>query len=954
MGTLGEQPQGQVLPAHFGRPPPSAPGNQNLGSLRDSRRQSAERHPATPAGGISMKQTPLWRRHARLLGPDPAADVKDELRFHLDAKTDDLIAQGWRPDAARQEAERQFGNLRAVQQIGERLGEKMERRRRLQDYWTECLQDTRYTLRTLRNNPAFTAVAILVLALGVGVNAAVFSVVNTLLLRPVPFPDSHQLVWFTGGKSFDAKTRAAGGLSGETYTVDAYQEFQRNNRSFQAVTSYQTFYSSLQYKLTGTGEPRQLDVVEVAGNFFPTLGVDPAMGRNFTAEECAKGGRPAAMLSYFYWKSQFASDPAIVGKAVTINGSPVTIVGVLPASFDFGAVFAPGMKVDLFVPVVMDFWRNWGNTLAVVGRLKPGVSVTQAQDEADRLFPQLKKLHQDWGEDYASDLATLKEHVAGKLRRSLVVLWSAVGLILLIVCVNLSNLQLSRAATRSKEFAMRRALGAGRGRLVRQLLTESLILSLAGSALGLAFAFSIVYSLGHQSSITLPLLATIHVDAASLAWTLLIAIAVGILFGLAPALKISGTSLQEAIKDNAAGMASSRSHERFRSTLVVSEVALACVLLVGAGLLLRSFLRVLDVDLGFEPSHAAAMQIDLPPVGNSPAESKNQLIKRANILKTEIDRVRALPGVQAAGIADMLPLDRNRQWGLASVGHEHPKGADTGALVYLVTPGYLQAMGMRLRAGRDFDWHDTPDNQPVIVINEAAARREWPGEDPIGKLAYATGKNPDRVIGVVADVRESNLEQTSSPEIYPPLTQNSDVEGATLVVRSSIAPEALSSSVLSTLRALNPAQPATEFRPLQSLVDHSVSPRRFFVLLVTVFATLGVLLAALGIYGVISYSVTQKTQEIGVRMALGASMSRVQREVLLGTLRLALAGIVLGTAASLGAARLIATLLFATSPWDPITYAWMTIAIMAVALLSGYIPARRASRIDPMVALRNN
>jgi predicted permease len=343
------------------------------------------------------------------------------------------------------------------------------------------------------------------------------------------------------------------------------------------------------------------------------------------------------------------------------------------------------------------------------------------------------------------------------------------------------------------------------------------------------------------------------------------------------------------------------------------------------------------------------MQTDLPPAAN-----KDQLVKRANFLKSEIDRVAALPGVQSAGIADMLPLDRNREWSLESVGRYHAKDADTGALVYLVTPGYLEAMGMRLREGRDFSWNDAPDNQPVIIVNEAGARREWPGEDPIGKLARGAGDKPARVIGVVADVRESALEQNSSPEIYVPMTQNSDVEGATLIVRSQMDPKGLAGSVLTTLRSLNPSQPATAFRPLRSLVDHSVSLRRFLVLLVTIFATLGVLLAALGIYGVISYSVTQKTQEIGVRMALGASAGRVQRDVLAKTLRLAMAGIALGTIGSLGAARLIASLLFATSPWDPIAFAAMAASLTAIALLSGYFPARRASKIQPMDALRSN
>ncbi|MBS1803932.1 MAG: ABC transporter permease [Acidobacteria bacterium] len=902
-----------------------------------------------------IKKIPIWRRYDRILGADPKADIRAELRFHLDSKVEELMAQGWSLDDARKEAERQFGDIRAVQRTGEQIGEHMESRRRFKKYAAECVQDIRHTLRILRSNPAFTTVSILVLALGVGLNSAVFTVVNTMLLRPLPFPDSNRLVWFTGGKSFDAKIRAGGGLSAETYTVDVYREFQRNNRSFQSVLAFQTFYNSLQYKLTGVREPRQLDAVEVSDNFFPTLGVTPVLGRNFTAEEVVKGGRPAAILSYYFWKTEFAADPSIIGRSITINTSPsavngsVTIVGVLPATFDFGAVFAPGKKVDLFVPAVMDFWSTWGNTLAVVGRLKQGITVAQAQDEADRLFPSLKSQHKDWYYDYASDLFSLKAHVEGSLQRSLVVLWCAVGLILLIVCVNLSNLQLGRAAARSKEFAMRRALGASRGRIIRQLLTESLVISFAGSVVGLAMAFAILVYLSHQTSIALPLLTTIRLDFTSISWTLVTAIVVGILFGLAPAYRMSRSNIHGAIKENTAGTAGGRGQDRFRSILVISEISLACLLLVGAGLLLRSFLRILDVDLGFNPSHAAAIQTDLPPAAN-----KDELLHRTATLKAEIDRVGALPGVEAVGIADMLPLDRNREWGLQSVGRYHAKGADTGALVYLVTPGYLRAMGMRLRAGRDFSWSDTPDTQPVIVINEAAAKREWPGEDALGKLAYATGKTPDRVIGVIADVRERGLEQNASPQIYIPMTQNSDVEGATLVVRSRIDTDTLGGGVLSALRSLNPAQPATELRPLQTFVDHSVSPRRFFVLLVTIFAGLGISLAALGIYGVISYSVTQKTQEIGVRMALGATRGLVQRAILGQTLRLAIGGLAVGFIASLGAARLIRSLLYATSPWDPFAYLVMAILLLAISLLSGYVPARRASRIEPMRALRGN
>ncbi len=674
------------------------------------------------------------------------------------------------------------------------------------------------------------------------------------------------------------------------------------------------------------------------------------MGRDFTREECQKGGRPAALLSYYYWKNQLGGDPAIVGKTVTVNGKSVNVVGVLPASFDFGSVFAPGMRVDMFVPAVMDFWRTWGNTLAVVGRLKPGVSLVQAQDETDRLFSHLKKIHPDWYEDYASSLTSLKDHVSGQLRRSLVVLWFAVGVILLIVCVNLSNLQLSRAAARGKELAMRRALGASRGRLIRQLLTESLVLSIAGAALGLCFAFAIVYYIAHQGTMTLPLLASIRVDGASLAWTLLIAVTVGVLFGFAPALKMSGSNIFNQLctaKTTPAAWGAGRSHQRFRPHLGdFRSRARVRTPLVGAGLLLQSFLRVLDVDLGFEPTHAASMQVDYDDGG--------KLAARGPILQEMLRRVSALPGIESAGIADMLPLDRNRTWGLIAVGSVDSKDRDDGALVYLVTPGYIPTMRMHLRAGRDFAWSDTPDTQHVVIINEAAARREWPGQDPIGKMANGVEKNPVRVIGVVADVHESSLESASSPEVYIPMTQNSDTEGATLVVRSRVTPESLASSVLVALRSLNPGQPATEFKPLQGLVDHAVSPRRFFVLLVTIFAGLGVLLAALGIYGVISYSVTQKTQEIGVRMALGATNGRVMRDVLVGTLRLTLAGIALGTAASLAVSRLIGSLLFSTSPWDARTFLAMVFTLATVALVSGYFPARRASRVSPMTALRNS
>ncbi len=884
-----------------------------------------------------MERIPFWRRFARLRGADPAADVIDELRFHLEAKIGDLIEQGWEPDAGRREAERQFGDIAEVRREGERIGMEKERGSQRRDYWSGWAQDIRYAFRTLRRDRAFTLVTVMILALGIAANTAVFSVVNTVLLRPLPFRNPQRLKWL-------AANEGKGGLSGTTYTVDAYEEFQRHNKSFQDVTSFQTFYNSIQYKLTGYGQPQPVFGVQVAGNFFPTLGVQPILGRLFTREECQKGGRPAVLLSYPFWQRQFGANPAIAGRAITLNDQSVTVVGVLPASFDFGSVFSPGLKVDFFVPAIMDFWRTWGNTLALVGRLKPGVTVAQAQAESNILFPQLKAAHPEWYEDYLATITGLKDHVSGTLRRSLIVLWSAVGLILLIVCVNLSNLLLARASARSKEFAVRSALGAGRGRIVRQLLTESLILSLGGAALGLCFAFAITSYLSHQESIALPLLASVRVDGTALAWTLLIAGAAAVLFGLVPAFKISSANLHETLKDSGAGMSQGKKHERLRATMVVSEVALACVLLIGAGLMLRSFLRVLDVDLGFRPSRAAAIEIDYDDQG-SPE-------RRGAILQEVLRRVSALPGIEAAGIADMLPLDRNRSWGFQAKGRLYRKGELRGTLVYVVTPGYLGAMGMRLREGRDFSWRDQPDSQPVVIINRAAARFHWPGEDPVGRVAQVNGRDT-RVIGVIADVRESTLEDASSPEMYLPITQ-AGPEGASLVVRTRLRPDALRPSVMATLRSLNPGQPATEFRTIQQIVDHAVSPRRFFVMLVTIFAALGLILASLGIYGVISYSVTRQTQEIGIRMALGASRARVQLGVIGKTLRLALIGIAVGIVASFGAANVIASLLFGTAPTDPPTFLGMILLLGLVALLAGYIPARRASRIDPMIALRAN
>lgn len=869
--------------------------------------------------------------------PHRKSELTEELNSHLNLAIADRISRGESPEAARANALREFGNLLLVADVTrERWGWlRFER----------LFQDLRYALRTLARDRAFTIVAVLILALGIGANIVVFSVVNTLLLRPLPFPQSNQLTYLQGNYG-------ALGISDTSYTADWYEAYQRNNKSFQNISGYCPYLTAVETKLMNRGVPRTIDGGWVLGDFFQTLGIQPYLGRQFSHDELVKGGRPAVMLSYPFWQREFHADPKVLGTNITLGTNSSTIVGVLPASFDFGAVFGPEVKMDFFTPVIPDVVRPDGHMLALVGRLKPGVSVAQAQSEANVLFPQLRdslKLQGDT--DWKTTITGLKEHVSGKLRRSLEVLWGAVGLILLIVCVNLSNLLLARAATRSKEFALRVALGAGRGRLVRQLLTESLVLSGAGSLLGLAFAYAAIQYLAHQGSISLPLLSTIRIDSAALAWTLLLALAVGLLFGIAPGLKIATGNLQDSLKDSGANTSGGKKHERLRSALVISEIALACVLLVGAGLLLRSFLQVMDVDLGFQPAHASAIKADYVVDWNSDNSSGGD--RRSVAFQELIRRVSAIPGVQKVGITDALPLEKGRSWDLYADNKFHPTGYNAHAFAYVITPGYLDAMGIRLHAGRDFTWNDAPKSDPVIIINQAAARREWPNEDPIGKLAHGIGDGKTRVIGVIHDLHETSAEESSSPEVYVPVTQRLPTE-QNVVIRSTLPASILAPSVMQVLRSINPAQVAVDLTPIQSFVDHSSSPRRFFAILVALFAGLGLILASLGIYGVISYSVTRQTQEIGIRMALGATRERVQLDVIYKTLRMALIGIALGTIASFAVARAIASMLFGTAPTDPITFAAMALLLTAVALAAGYLPARRASQTNPITALRSN
>jgi predicted permease len=849
-------------------------------------------------------------------------DLENEVASHLSMAIDENMRRGLSIDEARRQALIRFGGMEMAREV-HRDARGLP--------WVDALQqDVRYALRTLRRDFGFTVIAVLILALGIGANTAVFSVIDTVLLRPLPFRDAGQLVWLEDTEGHE-------GLSSATFPVAVFEAMRSRSHSFQDMTSYFAFFGFGDYKMTGRGEPMRLVGLPVAQNFFPMLGVEPMLGRQFLKAESQVNGPRAVLLSHALWQQRFGGDPRIVGQSLTLNGQAMNVAGVLPATFDYGSVFAPGTRVDFYTPVVMDDIRTYGNTLAIIGRLKPGLTLQDARNEFQSLSPALKKSHPEWYSTYQPSLDSLKEYVSGKLRRSLIVVWCAVGLILLIVCVNLANLLLARSATRSKEFALRSALGAGRGRIVRQLLTESLVLSSGGAVLGLAFAFALTRYLSASGTIALPLLANVRVDATALGFTMLVTLGAAILFGLAPGFKAAGEQMRQSLQESSRGSSESRAQGRFRSVLVVSEVALACVLLVGAGLLLRSFVRLLDVDMGFDPGRAIALRVD---------------IQGASALQDVIHRVQAVPGIEAAGITDSLPLAQNRSWRLAVKGKSYLPNAYPSAFVYVITPGYLEAMGMRLLAGRNINWHDGQKSDPVVLINEAAARHIWPGVDPVGRTAVAGG-GERRIVGVVADIRETSVEQQAGNEMFLPIS-HAGAEGTELVMRTKLPTESIAASVRASLRSLDPTQTATDFEPLQHSVDRSVSPRRFFALMVTAFAALGLLLASLGIYGVISYSVARQTRDIGIRMALGATPGELQMSVIGKTLRMALTGIGVGALASFLVARLIASLLFGVSPNDPPTFAATILLLGLVALVAGYVPARRASRVDPAVALRSD
>ena len=804
-------------------------------------------------------------------------------------------------------------------------------------HWLDSfVKDLRYSFRSLRRDAAFTTFAVLIVGLGIGASSTLFSVVNALLLRPLPFRDPQRLVWVT---NYDTS-----GLSGQTTQVGHLNDLREQNRSFADMAGYFAFYG-VGDNILGGQRPERLSSVPVSCNFFPVLGVEPVLGRQFTAQECTWHGPKAVLLSHGFWERRFASDRSIVGRPLTIDNEPVTVAGVLPASFDFSSIFAPGSHIDLFAPFPLTAETNrWGNTMAIVARLKPGVSVASAQAEIRILAARITQAHPERN-SFEGHVTPLADHVSGRMRLALMVLAGAVGVVMLIVCANLSNLLLARTAVRQKEIAIRTALGAGQWRLIRQMLTEGVALSCCGAALGALLALAGTRVLAHLDAINIPLLENVRTDGTALAFTLLMAVTTGVLFGLAPALQIPAAALHDVLKDTNRGSTEGKRRGWVRGALVVSEIAFACVLLVGAGLLIRSFMKVLDVDLGFRPERVASMRVD-------PDFQLHSREEATAYFDEVLRRAKSVPGVVGAGLTDALPLGRNRGWGVGVKGRTFPAGRNPDAFVRVVSDGYITVMGIPIRQGRDLTERDVSSSDEVMLINETMARTLFPGEDALGKIVQADKER--RVVGVVGDVRHLALEQGAGNEMYLPLRQCGDWASLDLVIRTTLPPEQFASAIRAALKPMAPNLPGNDFRLVQQLVDKAVSPRRFVVLLLGGFALFALILASLGIYGVISYSVNQRTQEIGIRMALGASAGNLQARIILQTLALAAAGMTLGGAASWIMARWLSGMLFETTSGDPATFLGMLAVLGTVSAVAGYLPARRASRIDPSVALRAN
>ncbi|HSE37573.1 MAG TPA: ABC transporter permease [Blastocatellia bacterium] len=889
---------------------------------------------------------PEWKQEIRSrlasleLEPMREQEIVDEISQHLDDRYRELLAGGATPTESSRavlaemiESDLLARELRRVEFSVSRepvvLGSR--RHNMIADLW----QDLRYGARSLRKNPGFTAIAVITLALGIGANTAIFSVVNGVLLRSLPYREPDRLVMVYG-----ISLQAAQGKS--PLCAADFLDWKSQNQVFESLAGF----SSNRFNYTGGENPEQIEGAWVTADFFETIGVQPALGRAFLPDEDLPKTPPTVVISDGFWRRHLGSDPNVVDQQITLNARAFTVIGVMPAGFRFPEKDTELWAAERLAPTGRGPYYMWG-----LGRLGPGATVERAQSEMDLIARRVQDQINSPTRDWTWTSVSLTERIVGKIRPALLVLLAAVVFVLLIACANIANLLLARATAREKEMSVRIALGASRARLLRQLLTESLLLAAVGTMAGLPLAVWGVHFLIALSPADFPRLQEITIDGRVLGVTVLVALGCGLIFGLAPALQSSGLDLNEALKEGGRGGDGS-GRRRMRSALVVIEIAFSLLLLVGAGLMIKSFMKLQSVNPGFKPAHILTMHLTLP---RARYDSDEKIISYYRQL---IERVTSVRGVDAAGLSISLPPDHLEVSDSFSIeGKPWPEGASEPFVpVVFISPEYFTALGVPILQGRSFDQADKQDSPLVVIINQTLAERYLPGENPLGKRFRVGGaERPGtpwmEIVGMVGDVKYSGLDSKPEPAYYVPLAQNV-WRAAYLVVRGQTNPTSLVSAIREQIWDLDKDIPIANLATMDQLLAESVAVPRFRTLLLGIFAALALALATVGIYGVISYSVTQRTHEIGIRMALGAQGGEVMTLVIRQGMVLALIGVAMGLAGSFALTRLIESLLFEVSTTDLGTFAGVAALLIVVAVLACWIPARRASRVDPMTALR--
>ena len=880
-------------------------------------------------------QTLASRTRSWLSPRQAEQDFEHEIETHLNMLTDENVRRGMSPEEARRAARIRLGGLTQLRDTNREL-------RGLPMIET-FLQDARYALRMLRKNPGFTAVAVLTLALGIGANTAIFSVVYAVLFKPLPYAQPNQLF-----NVFEVQSQA--GVKGTGWSYANFAELREQNHVFTDMAGSQQH----QLTLTGKGEPAVVNTSVITPELFSLFGAKPLMGRVFFSEDGKPGAPAVVILSENLWRGSFGADPHIIGSSINLDKRTFTVVGIMPAAFRFPAV---SQSEQVWIPLVQDpLFSSWmdrrgGHWLQVTGRVKPGVSMTQVQAELDAISARLGKEFPAENDGWGIRMVPLQQMIVGKVKSALLVLLGAVGLVLLIACANIANLLLTRATSRAREIAVRTTLGAGRARIVRQLLSETAVLGLLGGLAGIALAYWGVQVLSSFLPPDLPRVNAIRVDNLVLGFALLLSAVASCVFGLAPALFAANSNLQSSLREGGGRSGESRNRRRARSFLAAGEIALAMVLLVAAGLLLRSFSKLMSVSPGFDAQHVIQADISLPRFQYSTPQ------QWAAFSGELLARIQAQPGLQNSAVAVPRPIgDGFVNLGFDIVGSPAASASASRTANYVsVSPDYFRVMAIPLLAGRLFNPHDAMSAPRVALISEAMARLYFPNQNPLGKQ-LTFGFPPDsgaarEIVGIVGNVRDVALGQEPGPMMYVPYAQ-SPFWGANLVVKSTLSPSSVATAIRQEVQKIDKDLPVTEVAKMPDLIDASVAQPRFRTFLLGLFAAMALVLAATGIFGVISYSVSRRTNEIGIRVALGASRNSIFRMVLRETLVLTIAGMAVGIPCTLVATRLLGHMLFNVSASDPATLAVVTVGLAAVAALAGYIPARRAMRVDPMVALR--